>query len=145
MSLSAHTRSILAAILFVTAISGCGRRWVANAPFRLDPAADRDATSICSRLVGRARSLGYQVYGIDHRRGVFHATAFLDHNVVVVGHRSVIRASYFTVQVARDGAVLISASGHHVRDRGAVIHRKLFAELSDFSAEMQHALASRRR
>jgi hypothetical protein len=143
MSPPVSIRSILAAILVVTAISGCGRRWVAYAPFRLDPTADRDVTSICTRLVARARSLGYQVHGIDPERGVFHARAFLDYSVIVVGHRSVIRASYFTVRVARSGAVIISASGHHVRGRGRAIHRRLFAELSDFAAELQDALTSR--
>lgn len=125
----------LVALALTLGITGCGR-WMDNTPVRMQGQA-RNPHVIYHQLIQRAVALGYHVQA-DPARCSFRVLARLDQ-----GRRfNPRRASWFNVTVYRNGMVDVVAYGAHVRDGGAVIHRKLCSEYTAFLDNMTYALGA---
>ena len=116
-------RRLLLLVLVLSALSACGARWRSAEPRMMHlggPVLAYEATLVT--LQGE----GYLIARSDPHRGSILAQSKVDQKG---RHYGTDRVSWIAFQAYRDGSLVITANGFHVKRDEGVMHRKLAEEI----------------
>lgn len=114
-------------------VGGCGVRWRAAEPRRLQLGGPILAYRAALTTL---QHTGYRIVRDDPHRGAIVALAKVDQQRPGGDSK---RASFIAFQAYRDGSLLITVSGYHVKREEGLMHRKLADEVDD----LRHAIYRR--